>query len=131
MTSIITSGGATVVDSGSVFSYEDKPIEITMLDGGPKGSTFKLKFSFSYDANDNAPKWILGKDNSDVCFHIELINFNNSLGTGMLSPIKVASNKLGISYYIVFMVHSWEKPLSKLFSYTIYRTDQSDENGGK
>lgn len=131
MTTKITSGDAIVVDSGSVFSFKDEPIEISLLEGGANGPAFKLKFSFSYDANNSEPKWILGKDNSNVCFHMEFVNCNNPLGAGMLAPVKVASNGKGSSYYIIFMVSSWEQQLSKLFTYTIYRVDRSDDKEGK
>lgn len=127
----ITTGGATVVASGSVFSYEDKPIEITLLDVESPGLTYTLKFSFEDDAENSTPRYRFGKDHSNVCFHMELINFNNPIGTGMLSPFSVASNKLGISYYITFMVNSWERKCSKLFSYTIYRVVRAKENGEK
>lgn len=131
MTTKITTGGATVVASGSVFSYEDKPIEITLLDVESPGLTYTLKFSFAYDTENSTSRWIFGKDHSNVCFHMELINFNNPIGTGILSPFSVASNKQGISYYITFMVNSWEQKYSKLFSYTIYRVVRAKENGEK
>ncbi len=131
METLISSGGATVVESGSVFSYDDKPIEITLLDIKTNGVPFKLKFSFSYDTKDNSPRWIFGQDNSDMCIHIDLINFNNPLGTGMLSPFRFASNNLGVSYYITYMVNSWEQTRSKLFSYSIYCVDNSEEKREK
>lgn len=130
MTALIISGGATVVSSGSVFSYNDQPIGIKLQDIEVKGFSFNLKFSFSYDDNDPTPRWTPGKDNSNECCHMELINYNNPLGTGMLSPFLFASNKLGVCYYITFMVNGWERTRSKMFSYTIYRVSKLEEKGG-
>ena len=130
MTTSIKSGNASVVESGTVFSFNDQPIEFLLTDIEIKGSSYKLKFSFAYDANNPAPRWIFGKDHAANCFHMELINHNNPLGTGILSPIKVASNKLGIQYLIAFMVSSWEQKLSKKFAYTIFRVETQNNNQG-
>ena len=125
MQTLITSGKATVVASGSVFSFNDMPIEIKLLDIEKEGMTYNLKFSFSYDTNDHTARWIIGKDNSNTCYHLELINYNNPLGTGILSPIMIATIGSNIFYYITFMVNCWIKTLSKQFSYTIYRIEES------
>ena len=125
-----SSGGATVVSTGSVFSYNDQPIEICLKDIEGKGFVFNLKFSFSYDDKDPTPRWVPGQDDTNMCFHRVLINYNNPLGTGMLSPLMFASNNLGVCYYITFMVNGWEKSLSKRFTYTIYRVVKSVDKGG-
>lgn len=128
MTTSIKSAGATVVESGTVFSFNDQPIDILLEDIEAKGSSYNLKFSFSYDTNNPTPRWILGKDNSPSCFHMELINHNNPLGAGILTPMKIASNKLGVEYLVTFMVNSWKQNLSKQLSYTIFRVEPTHNN---
>jgi len=122
----ITSGDATVVDSGSVFSYNDKPILIQLLDLDSAGQKFYLKFSFSYDPKNSEPRQIPVIDTSNNGVNIELINYNNPLGTGLLSPVIFARSKSGPFYCITFMVSSWEQTKSKLFSYTIYRFEKTE-----
>ncbi|MBP5788156.1 MAG: hypothetical protein J6Y19_10135 [Kiritimatiellae bacterium] len=132
MNTTITSDNATVLDTGTVFSFNDQPIIFTLTNIEKPTDRFTLKFSFAYDADNPSSRCCIGKDNSPLCHHVELINFRDPLGTGTLVPTRFAVNTNGTAYYIVFMVSSWEEKLSKKFSYTIYRVEKSkDQTEGK
>lgn len=128
----IQSGEAEVLNSGVVFSYGNQPVEICLkeIDGPKSKSDFRVSFEFSYDDKDKAPKIEEIKVEDVSIYALRLVNYRNSLGYGMLNPLKIASSANGNCLFLIFMVSSWEDDLAKRIDYTIFKQHvQEDKNG--
>lgn len=123
MTTSIKCGDNVVLSSGTVFSFGNSLIEISLLNiDGVKGGDFTLQFSFVTDEGSPEPRCREVTTSEEKCFHLELINYNNQMGTGILQPLQFASNKRGSKLFVVFMVRTWGPDLSRQLSYTIFQT---------
>ena len=126
----IHSEDAEVLDSRTVFSYEDRPVEIYLKEIDGPNSDFKIRFEFAYDDNDKTPRAEEIKVEDGTIYALRVINYRNSLGSGMLKPLQIASNANGNYLFLIFMISSWEDDLAKRIDYTIFRRHiQEDKNG--
>ena len=126
MNSTITAGNASVIDSGTVFTFGDSPIDIKLHDVAVKGDSFILRFLFSHDESNLTPRYEEVPCDDTKCYQLRLINYNNPLGTGVLEPLEFASNKKGPRLFVVFMLSVWEKNLSRRLSYSIFTTQSAE-----
>lgn len=127
MNKTITSGNATIVDSGVSFTFGDAPLEIVLHDVEVKGSDFTIMFSFASDATNTSPRYEVVATDNPSSYHLKLINYSNPLGIGVLKPLEFASNKKGVRFYLSFMVSAWQGDLSKRLTYSIFRTEDAHE----
>ena len=71
------------------------------------------------------------KIDDGTLFALRLVNYRNSLGSGMLKPLEIASNGNGNSLFLTFMISSWVDNLAKRIDYTIFKRHMQEDKNGK
>jgi hypothetical protein len=110
----ITSGNATVYASGSVTSFDEKPITIEF---GIPSDPLKLTLDFKKDATGQIK--INAQDIDKNSLKLEITNIVSSLGGGTLSPIPIGDFE-GKKLYINFLASSLNNSNQVTLLYTIY-----------
>tara|TARA_R110000765_G_scaffold391488_2_gene484395 strand:- start:971 stop:1375 length:405 start_codon:yes stop_codon:yes gene_type:complete len=112
----VRTSGKDVIASSSVntFSYDNLEIEIAQ---------FKFIFNF---INSGAEQKIEYRNKNPTTLIIDLYNFNNSIGTGVGSPIKIGT-LMGRELYLGFMVYAMSPVQSKQVHYTFMLGDKDDD----
>lgn len=111
----ISSGGYDVLKSGSVITY-DSNAEISFLI--EMDTTFSFKFIMNFKNEENKGQDIQVTASSDeiIC---TCINFDNPLGTGFASPVKLATFNNKELYLNFWVVDLGQKSLKQVM-YTFY-----------
>jgi Domain of unknown function (DUF6864) len=107
----ITSGQHEVYDTGTVISYQNEPIIFTI-------NNLKINVNFSNDEK-NKKHRIKSQKVSNKELKVNLINFNNSLGTGTTEPLRMGqlNNR---ELFLNFVVYTLGFESQKIFIYTWY-----------
>ena len=106
---VITSSGATVLASGTVHTFTPADISFLLED---------LRFSFSFISDDKGQRMESEiKSEKEVLYRV--YNFQNPLGTGFKSPIKVGKLR-GMELYICMTVYANGEKGLKVLHYTFY-----------
>ncbi|MCP1464412.1 DUF6864 domain-containing function [Pseudomonas sp. S3E17] len=99
--------GYEVVATGEVHAL-NSPIDFHI-------TGLKLRFSFENIKDGTTARF--ASENVDGVLNIKLINFNNTLGEGVLSPLPIASID-GRDIAVTFYVHSMENDLGTARRFT-------------
>lgn len=110
----ITSGDAEVYDSGSVITFDEKPIT---LEFGAPSSPLKLVLEFKKDATGNVN--IKAETLEKNTLKLEMTNVGNILGGGTISPIHIGDIE-GKKLYFGFRVNELNDSKQLSLIYTIY-----------
>ena len=117
----IRSKSHNVLETGSVISYKDNPIEMIFTENGKE---FIFRFYFKRDRKDTSERAEFNTINQYE-LEIVLFNCNRAFGIGTLEPLEMGylyNRKLYLSYRVFSLSDSPEK----LFTYTWYLGDIDD-----
>lgn len=109
--------GYKVIGSGSVMTFEHKPLKITVDPKAKQPVTLIIQFKNAKDTK----KQDIHTATTDNTLTITLQNYNNSLGTGTIKPVEIGtfnSDRL----WMHFRVYALDDKSDKLFFYTFYIT---------
>lgn len=106
----ISVGEYEVYDSGSVLSHGDKDILFEI-----KNLKVRIKFANDLENANYDAKISLIENNT--CLLLTLVNFNNSLGTGLTNPVEIGTIN-GSRLYLQFVVYRLGESDTRMFSYT-------------
>lgn len=103
-------GDYEVYDSGIIITHENKDITFEI-------KTLKVRIRF--EKNEQTKEHDIKKTlvDYDTCLQLTLVNFDNSLGTGLTVPIEIGFMN-GSKLYLQFIVYSLSDKGTKMFSYT-------------
>jgi hypothetical protein len=103
----VKSSGKDVIASGSVntFSYDNLEVNIAQ---------FKFVFNFLNSGSDQKIEY---RNDGPTTLILDIYNFNNSIGIGVKSPIRLGT-LMGRELYLGFMVYTLNSTDSKLVHYT-------------
>lgn len=107
-----------VLETGSVISFKDRPIEMIFTEGD---HDFIFRFHFKRDKKDRSERAEFATV-SQYELEIYLFNCNRAFGIGTLEPLEMGylyNRKLYLSYRVFSLADSPEK----LFTYTWYLGD--------
>lgn len=76
-----------------------------------------LKIQIAFETRPNEEPKVSSSAEQGQCLNITLINFDNSLGIGLTSPVKIGYVN-GKDLYLLFIVHSVGEKGAKMCSYT-------------
>lgn len=99
-----------VYDSGVVISHENKEILFEV-----KNLKVKMMFSSNPEKKGYDAQISLTEDRS--CMLLKLINFNNSMGTGLTKPVEIGTTN-GSRLFLQFIVYRLGDSDSRMISYT-------------
>ena len=119
MNVLIESGSAKVLVAGSIISFDGGPVTMHLNDIDGTNENFTVRILFATDADDKtfrAEKVDIGSDG----FGIRVVNYDNTLGQGVVDPIDIAHNSAGDRLYLCFMIYSFTGKANKKISYTVY-----------
>ena len=119
----IKSGPTEIVASGSFIPFQNSPTELTL---GDARNRMRLIISFSESSEKKEPhdkKQVVDKQT----LKLELVNFNNPLGTGNIQPLKIGEFDKRQLYLQLKVYH--QPKGDKLVHYTIYRDEGEREDG--
>ena len=103
----VKSSGKDVIASGSVNTFSNDNLEIEI-------AQFKFIFNF---INSGTEQKIQYRNKGSEVLILDIFNFNNSLGVGVKSPLKIGT-LMDRQLYLGFMVYSMNPTDSKLVHYT-------------
>lgn len=85
---MIASRNAKLIYSNRICCYDDERLDVKIKITDKKEDELKLKFLFKYSNSSKSNININADTKTGIT--IELINFNNPLGTGLKKPISIA-----------------------------------------
>ena len=112
-------------ESGSIITTKDAEIRFRIQD---------LEYVFSFVNEENSPDQLRTKSNDGKRLEVELVNFNNPLGTGSIDPVPMG--RIGEKLlFIMIRVDAFENG-SKTFHYSWYSkpigtNDTNQQSNGK
>ncbi len=109
-------GEKEVILSGSVLAPGDEDVIIYLDPKDKSDSRLEVRISFINDNEIEGQKISMSGRGEKA--HLELRNFNDALGTGLKTPVSIASNKTSI-LEINFRVYAHGS--DKLVHYTFYK----------
>lgn len=112
----LKSGGATVVTSGSVFTFDPSHLTIELDD-----LIFHIQF-----CKDKEGTRIVPDPRPPKSLFLKLYNFDSPFGTGITTPIEVGSFKNQVLYF-AFSVYSLAEDKGRHFHYTFYTKGAPNE----
>lgn len=117
----ITSGGANIISSGSVFTFGENPVEIVLDD-----LKIILEFKDEKDEKGNNKKEFRNEFLSpgNKILNIIFYNYTNSLGIGTVIPRLIGKYKKK-KLYMNYIIHGDTTRHSKLIQYTFYASDEN------
>lgn len=115
---VIRSGPAEVIASGSVIAFAENPIEITY---GPSGQRLKLVITF-HDEEGEKEQRVEGGLTDPKTLKLKLFNFKNPLGSGSVRPIPfgVLNGRQLYFHYRAYDLGGSDKTIQ----YTIYVAEE-------
>ena len=103
----IKSSGKDVIASGSVNTFSHDNLEVQI-------AQFKFVFNFITDGPEQKVEY---RNSGKETLILDIYNFNNSIGTGLKSPIKIGT-LMDRELFLGFMVYTLSPTNSKLVHYT-------------
>ena len=103
-----------VIDAGTVCTFENDPLTIQF---GPDEDPLAIEFIFKEEEGQKPAQKVTGSGKKLI---LELLNFNNTLGTGNINPMEIGTlnhKKL----FVNFRVYALGQSKTKLIHYTIYQ----------
>lgn len=113
----ITSGDAEVILTGSVVAYDEKSLIFHLAN---EHDPLKVEFAFEIDSEESKPRMKSYQKEAGKHIVITLINFENNLGTGTVTPIElgtISDKKL----FVTFRVYGLSGSKNKMMHYTFYK----------
>ena len=114
-------GDMSVLQSGTVIGVVNQSIEFLIDD---------LTIEFIFVDNEDREQVVNPESVSNKHLKLTFINFNNSLGTGNIEPLKIGSygdNHLLLSYRI----YSLGENVGKTLHYTFLTASKTTDNGSR
>lgn len=127
MKAVIEDGeGYEVVASGSVITFNHKPIKIRIDTDDENEEDLSIIFKFKEDEKIPEPQAVPSVEGNTLT--LILLNYNNVLGTGTGEPFQLGyiGNK---DVYISFRVYGFDNASEKLLHYTVHATDRIHNEG--
>ena len=106
----ISVGEYEVYDNGVVLSHGNKDILFEI-------KNLQVRLKFETDSQNSSYNANLSLIDNDSCLLVTLVNFNNSLGTGLTNPVEIGIIN-GSRLYLQFVVYRLGDSDTRLFSYT-------------
>lgn len=121
--------GYDVIGSGSVISFNLQPIKLKIL--GDAHDTHPLYLIVQFHNDTSNSEMNIGLKSSGDTLTLDLTNYNEALGAGPLKPIKVGATDEGKDIHVNFRCYSNGATVDKLFFWTIYAVDSSQQPEGE
>ena len=115
----VVSGQYDVLASGVAMTAKDSPLDV-YLNNDLGNRIYHLRFRFINDLQnkDSLVRSTSIDNGSGIDF--ELINFNNCLGRGVVTPMAIATRNGLDALFLTFSVNSFTGVATKQIFYTIY-----------
>ena len=107
---MIKVGEYEVLNSGTIITHANKSVEFEI-------KMLRVRIQFEKDTENKTHKVNSSIIDNGTCFQITLINFDNSLGTGLTVPIEIGTIN-GEKIYLQFIVYALTEAGTKMLSYT-------------
>jgi len=120
---LITSGGTTIISSGTAISFNKQPIAFDFIQQVNSFDVVDLsaKFEFAIDLDDKTPRMVAETPSAkEIVF--KLINFTNPLGSGTKQPVQIASHGQNLLFFVQFFVRVIGES-SYILEYCIYQQE--------
>lgn len=111
----ILSGDAEILAGGSIISFDNKPIKFEFAS---PSNPLKLILDFKKDATGKVYGNPVVINSQEI--KLELFNFHNNLGSGLISPVQIG-NLDGKKLYFSFRSYSLENSEQITLHYTFYK----------
>jgi hypothetical protein len=112
----VRTSGKDVIASGSVNTFSNDNLEIKIA---------QFKFIFNFISSGSEQKIEYRNSGSETLI-LDVYNFNNSLGTGVITPIKIGT-LMERELFLSFIVYTPAPSAPKLIHYTFALGDTVDE----
>lgn len=112
----VRSSGKDVIASGTVHTFASNNLEVSI-------AQFKFIFNF---LNDQSEQRVSFRNDGETTLVMDLYNFNNSLGSGTLSPYRIG-HLMDRELWLGFMVHAISDTSSKTVHYSFMLGDKVNE----
>lgn len=123
----ITSGESVIVSSGVIMTFGGNPLDLYLGDDD-NSLRCHIRFSFIVDNQVQGPLVrTRGLDEGDG-INILMINFEQSLGRGVVNPIEIAHREGGESLFLSFVVNTYTGAASKQIAYTVFSKEMEPQN---
>lgn len=125
MDAVIKSGSYDVVCSGVAFTFEGEPLSIEIQDAQSGQRAFLIRFLFIYDTEHTNYAFQMLPLPDEHCTEIRLYNYEATAGSGVVNPIRIATNSAGSVLWLVFIVAAWNGRMGKKIEYTVFRSQEA------
>ncbi len=117
MDKIVSSGQHTVVDSGSIISFNGEPISIRYKELG-----VTMRFVFSENLGEEPDSIEIKPDETDPLHivNVRIKGFRQSFGDGTVRPMKFMRYE-GLQFFLHFRIWSLADSPDMSLQYTVYR----------
>lgn len=115
----LSSGEYRIVASGTTMTVANNPLEVYLTDD-TGNRLYHIRFSFATDSENGDPVVRSTGIDNGAGIELLLVNFNNSLGRGVATPMVIASQAGRDALFLTFTVTSHKGVESKQIFYTIY-----------
>ena len=88
-------GSGLILCSGGVFTLNDEPLEIGLREDGSNDVMYKLRFVFQNEPQRGEGDFSVRAKPAERCSEITIFNCNATSGSGVLSPLRIATNANG------------------------------------
>jgi hypothetical protein len=113
---LLRSSGKDVIANGTVITFANDNLEISIA---------HLKFIFNFK-NDQAEQRVSYKNEGPTTLVLDAYNFNNSIGSGYATPVKLGS-LMERELWLSFMVYALTDSSSKTVHYSFMLGDSVSE----
>lgn len=114
-------GSGLILCSGGVFTLNDEPLEIGLREDGSNDVMYKLRFVFQNEPQRGEGDFSVRAKPAERCSEITIFNCNATSGSGVLSPLRIATNANGENLWLVFMITAWGGVRCRKIEYTVYK----------
>ena len=115
----MTSGDNVIVASGIAMTFEENPLDLYLVDE-ERSLQCHVRFSFISDMNVQGPLVRTQGIDENHGIDIVLVNFEHSLGRGIVNPIEIAHRQGGETLFLSFTVNTYTESTSKQIMYTVF-----------
>lgn len=128
MNPIMKTGDNLILCSGVVFTFDGAPLEIGIKEDNVDAVVYNLRFIFQNDETRTKGAFTVRARPDEQCSEITIFNCDATPGSGVLSPIRIATNASGEVLWLVYMITAWHGVRSKKIEYTVFK-QKGGQNG--
>ena len=121
MEPIIRSGQNEILCSGVAFTYGDSSLEIGVREHGSESVVYWVRFAFTSDQNDTNSRFEFNPILNEAATEIRAVNYSSTLGSGYVTPIRLATSQNGQSLWLSFMISAWNGTSGHKIEYTVFK----------